>query len=489
MTTRSTWVRRSVCRKRIRCAILSSLVTLGLATSSAVMAADWYVAVPGDDTNACDSLASPCRNIQAAVNKAASGDTIHVEAGNYVETVTISEDLTVQGDGAQTTIVNGEAADSVFTISSGTAVTLSGLRITNGTAGSGGGVFSETNTDLTLADSIVTGNSADSSSGGGGIFVDDDSSLTVVGSTVSDNTTVGSGGGIMIGESTFSLTESVVSGNTATRFGGGMNLDDSTGTLNRVTISGNSAGDGGAIYHFFKGRLTLTESTVIGNTADAFGGGLWLCTEETLIERSTLRSNIADRDGGGIFMECGPVTLVNSTISRNKGTSEFPGGSDGGGVFNAGNDPVTLINSTLTRNMADRGGGLSFQHYVLRNTILAGNIAATAPDCTELTSEGFNLIGSTSGCDVEGDTTGNIIGVDPLLGPLQDNGGPTETHALLPGSPAIDAGNPVLGCTDADDAPLTTDQRGEKRPVRKECDIGAYERQKKEDKKKKIKDK
>lgn len=111
------------------------------------------------------------------------------------------------------------------------------------------------------------------------------------------------------------------------------------------------------------------------------------------------------------------------------------------------------------------------------NSIISGNIDnspdASHPDCSgTLLSQGYNLIGDTSGCFIGGDISGNLTGVDPLLGPLQDNGGPTFTHALLPGSPAINAGNPA-GCTDHLGNSLLTDQRGMPRVGR--CDMGAYE--------------
>ena len=108
----------------------------------------------------------------------------------------------------------------------------------------------------------------------------------------------------------------------------------------------------------------------------------------------------------------------------------------------------------------------------INSSIVAGNDASEGPEVYGvLTSKGYNLVQDTSACTIAGDTTGNIIGQDPLLGPLRDNGGPTETHALLLGSPAIDAGS----CQDAGGNPVLTDQRGVARPQGAGCDIGAYE--------------
>ena len=115
---------------------------------------------------------------------------------------------------------------------------------------------------------------------------------------------------------------------------------------------------------------------------------------------------------------------------------------------------------------------------VVHNTIIAGNLAdGSGPDCIgALASSGYNLIEDTSDCTITGDLAGNIVGADPRLGPLQNNGGATDTHALLAGSPAIDAGDPN-GCTDATGALLTTDQRGAPRSSGSDprCDIGAFE--------------
>jgi CSLREA domain-containing protein len=182
-------------------------------------------------------------------------------------------------------------------------------------------------------------------------------------------------------------------------------------------------------------------------------------------------SNVGD--GGGIY-NGGTLTLNNSTVSGNVASA------GGGGIYNSGT--LALNNVTIANNTANNGGGIlnDVGTVEFRNTIIAGNTAVSAPNCSDtLSSLGYNLVQDTSGCTITGDTTGNIIGQDPLLGPLQNNGGKTETHALLLGSPAIDAGNPA-GCFGSDGL-LTTDQRGEVRPLDGDddrqavCDIGAFE--------------
>lgn len=259
-------------------------------------------------------------------------------------------------------------------------------------------------------------------------------------------------------------------------------------TLVNSTVSGNHAseGFGGGIFNM--GDLVLRDSTVSENDALADGGisnshDLWVIS-------STISNNTSVTGGGGIGSSWIVRRLTNSTVSGNR-VSE----GSGGGIFNSGY--VHLRNSTVSGNS---GGGifnsaspnLTGDPIRLSHTIVAGNLDQdlSPEDCVNngkpVASLGHNLVGAGAGCPSDGpdDQT-----VDPatvftdVLGPLQDNGGPTFTHALLPGSPAIDAGDDV--CTDPTDPyrhePLTTDQRGSPRPVDGDgdgnvnCDIGAFE--------------
>ena len=197
------------------------------------------------------------------------------------------------------------------------------------------------------------------------------------------------------------------------------------------------ANSGGGIYN--SGTLTLTNSTVSGNSATSGGGAIF--------------NNNA-----------GTLTLTNSTVSGNSATSS------GGGIFNNNLGILTLTNSTVSGNSASSAGGISFwpgNTADLTNTIIAGN---TNADCSlSPNSHGHNLDGDGT-CGLN--ATGDLSSTSPLLGPLQDNGGPTFTHALLSGSPAIDAGNDsVLGPPHN----LTTDQRGIPRLQGIHVDIGAFE--------------
>ena len=247
--------------------------------------------------------------------------------------------------------------------------------------------------------------------------------------------------------------------------GGGIWSDNlpSSLTLNNSTVSDNTSNhSGGGIEA--SSTVTLTNSAIKSNSAAFQGGGI-LSTRAMIITNSIISGNISSGRGGGIFASGGTVTIKNSTITANGG------GGGGGGIFNAGT--VALINSTITLNNAGGPGGggiLASGTVTLTNTIIANS--RSGGNCTgTINSLGHNL--DTDGtCSLTATGDLDLSNADPRLGPLQDNGGPTFTHALLPGSPAIDGGDDsVLGPP----YNLTTDQRGEPRLQGAHVDIGAFE--------------
>jgi uncharacterized repeat protein (TIGR01451 family) len=258
---------------------------------------------------------------------------------------------------------------------------------------------------------------------------------------------VNQGGGIRNSSGVLTLTNSIVKNNVSKERGGGI-INFGTLTISNTTISANSAGDacctggggGGGIEHF-GGVVRLINSTVSDNTiVGGFSGSGIDAFGMLFVENSTITGNHGG-SGEGISSLGGTIHINNSTIVDN------------------GNYGLYSIQATID----------------LRNTILAHNGYA---DCFNnlsyggtITSLGYNLIGTNSGCTI---SSTDLIGVDPLLDTLRDNGGLAPTRALVPESPAVNAGNPA-GCTDYAGGSLIADQRGLSRFGR--CDIGAYELQ------------
>jgi hypothetical protein len=237
------------------------------------------------------------------------------------------------------------------------------------------------------------------------------------------------------------------------------------------------------------GTLTISNTTIsangaIANTSWGEGGGISNADGALTINNSTINGNSASGSvynppglGGGIFNNGGTLVINNSTVSGNRASSStrYPQGR-GGGIYNAGT--LVVSNSTISANSAPLAGGVfnssgwtaAFQNSIMANGFTSRNCYGT------MTSHGYNL-SSDDTCNFT--NTGDVNNTNPMLGPLQYNGGPTQTMALPSGSPAIDAGNPS-GCTDSQGHLLKTDQRGKPRPNTEDtsgCDMGAYERQ------------
>ena len=269
-------------------------------------------------------------------------------------------------------------------------------------------------------------------------------------------------------------------------------------SIKNSTISGNGGNGVSNIY----GTSTIENSTVSNNG----GGGVFNWGDSLTIANSTISGNTSTF-GAGLYNYGGVVTIENSTISGNRafGGAGIYNTSSGFGSsgFRAGS--LTITNSTISGNSANsRGGGLVNSHtcpfgfycgraaaaLTLNNSLIAGNQAAVAPEIENdassiVTANNFNLFGSNGNAGVSGFTPGPIdivasVPVEQILGPLQNNGGPTQTHALLAGSPALDAGDPG-GCRNSRGSLLSTDQRGFARHVdgnndgTARCDIGAVE--------------
>jgi hypothetical protein len=426
-------------------------------------------------TNTNDSGPGSLRQALADAN---DGDTIEFAVTGTIGLTSgellVNNSITISGPAAATLAVNGNANGRVFHVAPGITVTISGLTITNGNAccifpdDVGGGIYNDHAT-LTLNACIISGNVADNR--GGGIFSDGSfgsASVAINDSEIINNSTF-SGGAIFSdgnsGTALLEITGTIISENSATETGGAISNDHAHVTLNNCTMSFNSAGGngGGAIYN-------------LGNTFNSKKGDAVV-----EINNSTLSGNSAQFNGGGIYsdgvaMGTAQVQIVNSTLSGNSATS------NGGGIYNSGglgSATLQIGNSTLADNSAQSFGGSIYNFGLLgkdattdlANTIFTvGTAGGTISNSAgTITSEGYNLSSDDGGGYLTG--PGDQINTDPVLGPLQDNGGPTFTHALLPGSPAINAGDPSFT------PPPLFDQRGPgfDRVVNGRIDKGSFE--------------
>ncbi len=286
-----------------------------------------------------------------------------------------------------------------------------------------------------------------------------------------DYSPCGNGGGVYNG-GILTLTDSSVSGNVARGDGGGM-YNAGTVTLIRSIISNNASLSGAAIKN--TGSLTILDSSVSENDATSLlckipceQGDVLSSTGSVLMINSTVSNNSANCVNSWIVWGSG--TLLNSTISDNRG-----GSFDGFHLLWDGD----VISSTIAGdNAAQAYTPLIGGSVRLTNTVIANTALDPGPTCSissSAESGGGNVESPSDDCGLSDPTDHVNVSADDLkLGPLADNGGPTKTHALLPGSVAIDQ-TPAVDCVDAEGESLTTDQRGESRPGGAMCDVGAFE--------------
>jgi hypothetical protein len=496
--------------------VLSTVLLWGLSMSAVADAQHVFAVDRRDDdpaATACrDEVPNDCslRGAIIAANGSLDADTITLPAlppgESYVLTLAgadedraatgdldIRSDLTIAGAGAAVTIIDGNGLDHVIHVLNPflgrITVTISGVTVQNG---GGRGIVRQSSVPgdsiLHLVDCVIRGNAGGVYSSGGS---DRGTALTMTRCTVTGNTAaIEDGGGIHNSgvAATLEVTDSTVSGNDTVGRGGGI-FNTGTATIVRTVVRDNTAAFGGGIADF--GSLTLTDSTVSDNSTRTGGGGGVVVRGEMTVTGSTISHNRAGTStafsphGGGFLLDAraSTLTVANSTISGNRARGY------GGAIALTSDQPdaVNLKNTTITENAAGDGlgdGGGIFNATAtvnLANTIIAANTGVVAPDCLgPLISEGFNLIEHVGGCSIGGDATGNVVGMKAGLGPLASNGGPTRTHALLPGSPAIDRGNPAAPGSGGG-ACGPKDQRGVDRPADGDgngvsvCDIGAVE--------------
>jgi CSLREA domain-containing protein len=517
-------------RTRALTTLLASLaLAIALLLPSAHVAAGSAIAVTTTaDTTVADGRCSLREAVLAANSQTSvdtcrgtrSNGTINLPRGRYVLSIAGRHEdagrtgdldfggaITLRGASRGSTVIDANGIDRAIDILPGANVRLTGLTITGGysdpstgDAESGGGVLNDGT--LTLQDSTVTANYA--GDGGGGIA--SNGTLTVVGSTFDQNGAFEGAGGIAA-TGPVEVRDSRITNNTSGgEVGSKPHRDDPSVaagidsrqplTLVRSLVSHNAGHGEWAVGGVTMRGGTIRDSTIGDNSGGPCGSGGVVMIWGT-IRNSTISGNSAgecDGTGGVVAIDS---QIWNSTISGNVAGSPY---SPGGSMQVAGilSDVSTIIGTTITKNVnrapvgnSTGPGGLLATRLsppafpgnlaAIRDTILADNRDANGAesDCQgTVTSDGHNLFGSVSGCDFQA-RSNDRIGVQPGLGPLADNGGPTRTHLPLPGSPAIDAWK-VAGVGADGDCPRL-DQRGAMRPLdgngdgQLACDIGAVE--------------
>ncbi len=395
-------------------------------------------------------------NIAIGNGGAIAGDSTVAITNILIERTTITENLTA-GDGGGIHFYTPERSVNLFD------VVVSGNEASSGNFG---GVFVESRF-ADLRNVIISDNSSTGGDGGMRILTTE-ANLNVTELTVSGNQSAGGRGGATFDAASFlNLSQVVVENNSGLGVGGIAATADGVVTIADSKIASNvSVAAVGGVFVFSSNGLLVERTTIADNTAPEFPGLYALTTPTITIDRSTVSGNTASGaiDGGGVILR-GPVgaaRIISSTISGNRTTGA------GGGVFVDGVN-VSVSHSTITANASSEGGGIArdgVETVTLTHSIVAGNEAPVAPDVAGAATAAYSLIGDTAGATIAGD--GNLLDVDPTLGPLADNGGPTATHLPSWASAAIDAGNPAIAL------PPASDQRGFAR-IDGTIDIGAVE--------------
>jgi predicted outer membrane repeat protein len=425
-------------------------------------------------TNPSDANPGSLRAAILAANARLGPDTIEFAPGFgrlitlQTGEIPITDDLTINGLGANNCIVSGNrlgrifsTADALFPIN----LTINGMKLTQGRAavvGDDGGALYAGGSNVTVRNCVISGNRATDNGGAvssygqftaintffnnngaassGGAFYSDGGQQTFTNCKFLNNSAGLYGGAVYLGGTQTTFTNCTISMNRAAYGGGGLYMPNSTVTITNTTISQNTAAFGGGISSYDGGRLSLFNSTISGNRAngDAVnvgnnvgGAGAFLYNVETLIVQSTISSNVdqtgfiaagVPHGGGGLHLYGGSTVIRNSTIAFNQSNGQ------GGGI--------------LLRDSGTQVGRLLLVSTIVSNNIPAvGNRDVFRPAGQGNASAIRSLIRNIPVGFLNNVNINNIVGVNPRLLPLADNGGPTQTHLITAGSPAVNAGS------------------------------------------------
>ncbi len=387
-------------------------------------------------------------SLRQKIADACEGDTIRFDIGlkggciNLINQLNITRNLVIEGPSNSYIMLNGGGLTRHMKIATQVNLTISCLTFVQGNSSMGGAIMNQgvlTAYDCTFKNNLATL--------AGGVISNQSGIATLVACTMEKNNSNGRGGAV-------------------DNIPGILNMSQSTVKQNHAHTNG------GFVFNQGQSQVNILETTIEGNTVQGNGGAIYTETGSVSIEKSTVYFSAAEK--GAIFCLDGDVMIKNSTISSNTATY-------GGGIYNQGGQ-VELLDATVAYNSVEqKGGGLYNANPLsvtqIKNTLIAANDAVLSSHdvfnmtAAAMTSFGHNLIGNNDGCSFNS-STGDQIGtpvqpINPKLGPLAMNGGSTRTHALLEGSPAIDAGMTV--------SPV--DQRDSARPAGTADDIGAFEAQ------------
>jgi hypothetical protein len=428
----------------------------------------------------------------------------HVVPGIYDTTYgsrlpLITSTITIQGNGGKIQGTKKGGAARLIAVHSSGNLTLQNMTLSGGNAAYGGAIINYGS--LTVTNSVITGNSATK---GGGIYNASGGELEIEHSTFSKNAAI-NGAGVYNSSGIVDVDDTDFIGNKTFYSGAGFYNGAGTATIQNSIFSGNKGGTGPGIYNN-GGSLTITSSIISRNSAVRGGGGIMSVNFSNTpgcslsIENSTVSLNSAHSEGGilsqacdfilrdstvsankssigagGVWVSFAPALIENSTITGNKGAFA-------GGIFSQRS--LTVSNSTITGNISKKGGGIynGNGEIILKRSIVSGNKAAVGPEIYKpshysvvVTVDNYNVLGTSGDPGVVNFSPGisDIVpsgAITTILSPLADNGGPTLSHALVTGSPAIDASPHDADCP-------SEDQRGITRPQGAACDIGAFEKQ------------